>query len=212
MKNVINKTVVVIVVLTAINSPIAIAETTANVGVVSQYHYRGIQQTSGTSASAGLDYEEGSFSLGTWAADVEDGIEIDVYGSYSFDLNDDLSFSIGATSYQYTGDFDSAYNEVNLGASISDFEISYSIGKWDGVVSNEAATKNSYTVLNIGYTLGSFTGTVGIYGDDVEGEYFDLIYKTKIAEFDVGVGILISGSDLDDDESIYFSFSKKIDL
>jgi len=206
------KLLIVSLLLTASSSPYLYADTTANVGVVSQYHFRGIQQTAGASASVGLDYEDGAFSVGTWAADVSDGLEVDVYASYSFEVNDNLSFSIGATSYQYTGDFDSAYNEINLGASISDFNVAYSIGKWDGVVGNESATESNYTILTLGYTLGSFTGTLGVYGDEAEGEYFDLIYKTKIGDFDIGVGLLISGSDLDDDESIYLSFSKEISL
>lgn len=98
-------------------------DVSSNIGVVSQYHFRGIQQTAGASTYAGIDYESGDFSIGTWGADVSDGLEIDIYGSYAFDINDKLSFSIGGTSYQYTGDFDSAYNEINLGASFSDFRL-----------------------------------------------------------------------------------------
>jgi uncharacterized protein (TIGR02001 family) len=207
-----NKSIITSLILSSSFCTAVYAETTANVGVVSQYHFRGIQQTEGASASVGIDYEAGDFSLGTWAADVSDGLEVDVYGSYAFKINDSLSFSVGATTYQYTGDFDSAYNEVNLGASISDFEIAYSIGKWDGLVGDEAATESNYTILTLGYTLGSVTGTVGVYGDESEGEYFDLSYATEIGGFDVGVGLLVSGSDLDDDESLYFSFSKSIGL
>ncbi len=190
----------------------ASAELTSNVGVVSQYHFRGIQQTAGASASAGLDYSKGSFSLGTWVADVEDGLEVDVYGSYQFEITKDFDLSVGATTYQYTGDFDSAYNEINLGANINAFSIGYNIGKWDGVVGNEAATESDYTVLTLGYSHLGFSGEVGIYGDDAEGEYFDFAYATEIGGFDVSIGVLISGSDLDDDESMYFSFAKSFEL
>ncbi|PHS18223.1 MAG: hypothetical protein COA86_08765 [Kangiella sp.] len=184
----------------------------ANIGLVSQYHFRGIQQTGGASTSVGLDYESGSVSVGTWAADVQDGLEVDLYGAYAFEINDASSFSVGFTSYQYTGDFDSAYNEINLGYTMSDFEASYSIGKWDGVVGNESATEGNYTILTLAYTAGSFTGTIGVYGDDAEGEYFDLSYGAEIGGFDIGVGLLVSGSDLNDDESLYFSFGKEFDL
>ena len=54
----------------------ASAEFSANAGVVSQYFFRGIAQTYTASASAGVDYEAGGFYVGTWAADVQDGIEI----------------------------------------------------------------------------------------------------------------------------------------
>lgn len=66
--------------------------------------------------------------------------------------------------------------------------------------------------LILGYSVGSFAATIGIYGDEAEGEYFDLNYETKISEFDVRVGLLVSGSDLDDDESLYFSLSKSFEL
>ena len=188
------------------------AELTSNLGVVSQYHFRGIQQTAGASASAGLDYADGAFSIGTWAADVDDGLEVDVYGSYQFEVSEDLSFSVGATTYQYTGDFDSAYNELNLAADFSAFSLGYSIGKWDGVVGDESATESDYTILTLGFSHSGFSGEIGVYGDEAEGEYFDLAYATEIGGFDVSVGVLISGSDLDDDESMYFSFGKTFEI
>ena len=52
------------------------AELTGNLGFASEYHYRGILQKS-SSASGGLDYEQGGFYAGTWAADVGDGLEVD---------------------------------------------------------------------------------------------------------------------------------------
>jgi uncharacterized protein (TIGR02001 family) len=184
----------------------------ANVGVVSQYFFRGIQQTAGVSTSAGLDYNNEVFSLGTWTADVEDGLEVDFYGSYSHKLENGLNLGIGATTYQYTGNFDSAYNEVNLSAGIKGFSAAYSIGKWDGVVGNETATESNYTILTLSYEYNNFTGTIGSYGDEADGEYFDLSYATTIADFDVNVGLLISGNKLDDDESLYFSLGKTFDL
>ena len=156
--------------------------------MVSQYHFRGIQQTAGASASAGLDYEEGSLSLGTWAADVDDGLEIDFYGAYEFELENGLTLGAGATTYQYTGDFDSAYNEVNLSAGYGAFSLGYSIGKWDGEVGNEDATESDYTILTLGFEHKGFSGEIGIYGDEAEGEYFDLAYGTEIGGFDVSVG------------------------
>ena len=213
MKKASTSVVIITTLLTTLSySEQVYAELTANVGVVSQYHFRGIQQTAGASASAGLDYANEGFSVGTWAADVDDGLEVDVYGSYQFEVSEDFSLSVGATTYQYTGDFDSAYNEVNLGAAYGSFSLGYSIGQWDGVVGNEAATKSDYTILTLGYSHSGFSGEIGIYGDDAEGEYLDLAYGTEIGGFDVSVGVLVSGSDLDDDESMYFSFGKTFEL
>ncbi|MBV1909086.1 MAG: TorF family putative porin [Kangiellaceae bacterium] len=188
------------------------AELSANLGVVSQYHFRGIQQTTGASTSAGIDYEKDGFSLGAWTADVDDGLEIDFYGSYGIELDGGISLGFGATSYQYTGDFDSAYNEINLSADYGSFSLGYNIGQWDGVVGNESATESDYTILTVGFEHKGFAGEIGIYGDEADGEYFDLSYGTTIGGFDVGLGLIVSGSDLDDDESLYLSFGKTFDL
>ena len=45
----------------ALLSTSALADWSANVGMVSDYHFRGIQQTQSASASAGVDYEQGGF-------------------------------------------------------------------------------------------------------------------------------------------------------
>ncbi|MFT4994208.1 MAG: hypothetical protein ACI965_001231 [Paraglaciecola sp.] len=210
---ILKQTAIVVAVLSASGvSLMANAEVSANVGVVSQYHFRGIEQTSGASASAGLDYENKGFFVGTWAADVDDGLEIDVYGGYGIELDNGLSLGFGATTYQYTGDFDSAYNEINLSAGFGLFSVGYSVGKWDGVVGDEVATEGDYTILTLAIEKNGFSATFGTYGKDAEGEYFDVAYGTEIGGFDVGVGILFSGSDLNDDESLYFSLSKSFDM
>ena len=45
------------------------ADVSYNVGFVSEYYYRGYFQKS-SSASAGLDFEQGGFYAGAWTADV----------------------------------------------------------------------------------------------------------------------------------------------
>ena len=91
-------------------------------------------------------------------------------------------------------------------------ENSYSQGKWDGVVGDEAATEGDYSILTVSIESNGFSGTFGTYGQDAEGEYFDVAYGTEIGGFDVGIGVLFSGSDLNDNESMYFSLSKSFDL
>lgn len=194
-------------------SQVALAEgsVSANVGFVSEYHFRGIQQIGSGSASAGLDYENGGFYVGTWAADVDDGLEIDVYAGYGFEFDSGLSLGAGVTTYQYTGDFDSAYNELNLSAGFGMFSLEHSIGTQDddaGLGISEA----DYTFTGISIEHNGFSGTFGSWGDDFEGEYFEVAYGTEVGGFDVGVGIVFSGSDLDDDEAMYFSLSKSFDL
>ena len=66
---------------------IAGSSLTGNVGLVSDYIFRGIDQGSGATASGGIDYDMGNgIAIGAWAADVTAGIEYDLYGSYSGDI------------------------------------------------------------------------------------------------------------------------------
>lgn len=89
----------------------------ANVGMTSNYIFRGISQTGGDAAiQGGLDYSHRSgVYLGTWASNVgwlEDyqgytkgNMEIDVYGGFRNSIGDTgLSYDVGAIQYIYPGD------------------------------------------------------------------------------------------------------------
>lgn len=190
----------------ALISTSVLADWSANVGMVSDYHFRGIQQTQSASASAGVDYEQGGFYAGTWAAEVEDGLEVDFYAGYGIELDNGLALGLGATTYQYTGDFDSAYNELNFSAGMGMFSLEYSVGTWDGPVGAEV--EEDYDFIGLSFENNGFSATVGSWGKDFSGEYIELGYGTSVGELDVGVGLVISGSDLDDKESLYFSIGK----
>ena len=186
----------------------AVEGLSANVGVVSQYFFRGIMQTDSASASAGVDYEVGDFSVGTWVADVKDGIEIDFYGSYGLNLGE-FDISAGFTSYQYTGDFDTAYNEVNLGASFKFISVSYNIGTHDV----DGASDEDYDFLSITAEYEGFYATYGTWGKDFDGDFIELGYGTEVSGFDLGVALIANSKELDletgkGDESFVFSVSK----
>jgi uncharacterized protein (TIGR02001 family) len=76
-------------------SGLAQAQWSANIGYASEYHSRGIFQKN-SSASAGLDYGVGGLYVGTWAADVGDGLEVDG----QFDLGN-LALSVGCTGSRF---------------------------------------------------------------------------------------------------------------
>jgi uncharacterized protein (TIGR02001 family) len=198
---------------TVLISQTAMAEWSANIGLVSDYHFRGIQQTESASASAGLDYAgDTGFYAGAWTAEVEDGLEVDLYAGYGIELDSGISLDANFTSYQYTGDFDSAYNEIGLSAAYGLFSLGYVQGKWDGVVGNEDETEGDYSLITVGIEKDGWSAVIGSYGQDAEGEYAEIAYGTEIGGFDVGVGLVLSGSDLDDSESLYLSFSKSFEL
>jgi len=185
----------------------AIEGLSANAAVVSQYFFRGVAQTDTASASAGVDYETGNFSVGTWVADVQDGLEIDFYGSYANELDSGFGYSVGFTSYQYTGDFDTEYNEVNLGASYEFLSLAYSIGTWEV----EGGSDQDYDFLSVTAEYEGFYATYGTWGDEFDGDYIELGYGAEVSGFDIGVALIANSKELNGgeaDESLVFSISK----
>lgn len=184
-----------------------------NVGAVSQYFFRGIAQTDTASASAGVDYETGGFYVGTWAADVQDGLEVDFYAGYGLELDGGLGLSAGFTSYQYTGDFDSAYNEVNLGLSYGIFSASYNVGTHEEDTAL-GIPESDYDFFSVTAEYEGFYATVGTWGDDFEGDYVELGYGTDVAGFDIGVSLISNSEELDvenaadGEEALVFSIGK----
>jgi uncharacterized protein (TIGR02001 family) len=115
--------------LSGLAAPAFAVDLSANIGYNSEYIFRGIPQKN-SSAMGGLDLEAGGFYLGTWGADVGDGLEIDYYGGYGFEVGD-FSFGVGGTYYSYTGDFDDTYQEVNLSAGWNILTFDAAIGTYD---------------------------------------------------------------------------------
>ena len=101
-----------IVLLSAVSASSQAVEVSANIGWNSEYIFRGIPQDD-SSPFAGLDVDHRGFYAGTWAADVGDGLEVDLYGGWGSEY-DDFSYAIGFTSYMYTDNFDDDYLEINL--------------------------------------------------------------------------------------------------
>jgi hypothetical protein len=137
-----------IIVSAALLPAAAMAQLSANVGFVSDYIFRGFYQEN-SSASAGLDYEsDNGFYIGTWGADVGDGLETDLYFGYGGG-NDDFSWSIGFTGYYYTEKtFDDTYEEINLGIGAGGFAADLAIGEYDNF-----GFPVDYTFLGLSYTL-----------------------------------------------------------
>ena len=162
---------------------------TGNVGVMSDYFFRGVQQSDAT-ASAGLDYDLGNkLTVGVWAVDVIDGLEVDLYGAYSDKINQ-FDYSVGFTSYQYTGEFDETYNEINLNASTGPINLEFSIG------SHDTSPSQDYTFLALTFTQGNAYGTYGTWGDDKEGSYIEVGYGMEMGGMDVGIAIISADDDL----------------
>ncbi len=200
-------------VLSMVIATPARAEISANIGLLSDYFYRGIIQNTTATTNGGVDFEQGGFYLGTWAADVEDGLEVDVYGGYNYEFEGGFTLGGGFTGYYYTGDFDDTYREINLNASYGIVSFEYSFGEYD----NFGGPDLDYDFTAITVEKNGFYGKYGTFGDDFDGDYFEFGYGTEIGGFDAGVYILFNDKDLDLEtgdgtESIVFSISKSFSL
>lgn len=101
----------------------------ANVALASEYRFRGVDLSGGDIAiQGGLDLTHSSgFYVGTWASNLDDDtvgfgdVELDIYGGFSGDLGEGVSFDVGAIAYLYpdagAGDFDyfEFYGSVGFG-------------------------------------------------------------------------------------------------
>lgn len=115
--------------LAATASGAALADTTANIGITSDYIFRGVYQN-GASAFAGIDIEADSgFYVGMWGTDLDNGLEYDIYTGYAKD-GDVFDWYAGVTGYYYTDNFDSTYEEINLGFTYGFMTIDYALGDY----------------------------------------------------------------------------------
>lgn len=105
---------------------------TANVGLYSQYIFRGLTQTNGDPAvQGGFDYAHSSgVYLGTWASNISwlrenltgsnpsstyksgGSMEWDFYGGYKGTVGD-FGYDVGLLQYYYPGDVYAGYNNAN---------------------------------------------------------------------------------------------------
>lgn len=124
---------------------------TGNLGLASDYRFRGISQTFKQPAiQGGFDYAHASgFYLGTWASNVTGSLangpsynngnmEWDFYGGYKWEVAKDLGLDIGLLYYwypgaQYANPQKSKYNnlEAYLGVGYKWFSAKYSHGLTD---------------------------------------------------------------------------------
>lgn len=194
--------------------PASAQEFSANIGYNSQYIYRGIPQKN-SSAFAGLDFSAGGFYLGTWGADVGDGLEIDYYGGYVLEAGD-FSFSVGGTYYSYTGDFDDTYREVNLGAGWKWLSFDVAIGDY----ANFGGPTLDYEFYSLTATHNGFWGKIGMFENDFDGNYYELGYGStlEISDtplLDYAFTIIHSDSTLllgESDTNFVFTLSKTFDF
>jgi len=201
--------------LTALSTPVLAADVSANIGWNSQYIFRGIFQSK-SSAMAGVDLEAGGFYVGAWGADVDDGLEIDYYGGYGFDLGP-VSLGVGGTLYTYTGDFDDTYKELNLSAGFAFLTFDAAIGSYD----NFDGPTLDYEFYSLTAEHNGFYGTIGTFQNDFSGTYLEGGYGSTLSVNDTDLldytfTVIYSDEDLaggdSSDTSFVLTLSKTFDF
>ena len=129
-----------------------------NLGLTSDYVFRGISQTDRKPAvQGGLDYSFGDsgFYVGTWGSNVDYGdgtpdIEIDYYVGWNADVTEDLNLDLQLVRYAYYGESDDFgtidYNEL-IGALT-----------WSEMLTFSAAYTNDYANSGLSATYVNLTG------------------------------------------------------
>ena len=166
---------------------------TANVGLFSQYIFRGISQTAGKPAvQGGFDYAHASgFYAGTWASNVswlEDfgqytrsSLEWDFYGGYKANFGDsDFFWDVGTLYYYYPGNKNPGVYSADtwelygaLGWKWVSVKASYSLQDYFGARPTGSKTNGTwyfdlsaaYPVGETGFTLLGHFGVLDVRND-----------------------------------------------
>jgi uncharacterized protein (TIGR02001 family) len=124
------KTLALVTGLMAI-SGVSQAQFSSTWTLVSDYDFRGFSQSAKDPAlqgSADYAFGDSGFAIGAWASNVDFGtgvdadIELDIYASYTGEINDTFSWTAGANFYTYPGSDDAGdYVEIFAGFSAGSF-------------------------------------------------------------------------------------------
>ncbi len=205
---------------------VAQAELTANVGVTTNYVFRGVTQTDDNIAiQGGVDFtnefeHDGSLYVGAWASNVDfpaaqaDGFEVDLYVGYNFKLNENVKFDVGYIAYEYTDSNLTDASEIFFGAGFKDLFLYYYVGDRDG------GTDYSYIDLKYSYAFPQDWNMHLHYGnlnDDAansDAEDVSLGVSKVLAgiDFSLTVTSIDSDSGVGDDEEVFITGVKTFDF
>lgn len=148
-----------------------------NIGAVTEYRYRGISQTAREPAlQGGIDYaNKNGFYIGTWASTIKwikdssipagpsakGPVEIDIYGGYKANINDDVSYDVGLLEYWYAGNTLKNVTGANANTTEVYGALTYKIftAKYSHSLTDLFGTPNShgsgYLDLSVAYDAGN---------------------------------------------------------
>lgn len=198
-------------------SSIAAADVSMNVGVTSNYIWRGMTQSGNSTAfSGGLDWENASgFYAGTWVSEAWTDYELDLYGGYGGSFGD-FGYGVGLTYYTYTADEDANFAELNLSGSwqMLSFGLDYTLtseiedttGAEQFIDGDIHAYVGASFDLPQDYSAGLTVGQYAFEDDSVGGADFDFTYfqidLSKSAGDFGDVTLSLSDSNINEDSTV----------
>ncbi len=215
-------------------SSIAAAEVSMNVGVTSNYIWRGLTQTGGDTAfSGGVDWEHGSgLYAGAWVSEAWDDYELDLYGGYGGSFGD-FEYGVGLTYYSYTSECDCNFAEIGFsgGWKMLSFGIDYTVTSdisdtsggdefpLDGDMHYYVgASFDLPQDMSIGGTIGQYTFEDDGVASDMDYTYFQVDLTKSVGDFgdvtfsvsdtNLDVGDALAGTVADTDPRFFVSWSK----
>ena len=187
-------------------------EISSNVGLSSDYIWRGMTQTNGDiSVNGGFDLStDMGFYIGTWASNANVGaasMELDIYLGFSGEMAENMTYNIGYISVIYPGNDAADFEEAYVGFNIYGLSLLYSEGQNNGPNYSE-----------IGYSVeagpGSFNISYGEYDD--YGNNTLVGYDWNVGDFTLGFNyydfeaskIGASWYNMVDDDGAYVSLNR----
>lgn len=189
------KTLIVTAVLGSLGIPTVVMADDApasplsfNVGVVSDYLFRGISQTHGDPAiQGGVDYAlPNGFYIGAWGSSIswvkdwlgKGSVEVDVYGGYRGSFANDWSYDVGLITYNYPGaggakpwlanpNTQEIYGSIGykwISAKYSYTTSSHFVGWYGGSTLDQNTRGSDYLEINANYDLGNGWTLIGHAG------------------------------------------------
>ena len=149
----------------------AFAQVAYNVGVVSEYRYRGLSQTNGDPAvQGGADYAHASgFYLGAWGSNIswikdsgakDSSFELDLYGGYKGTAGP-VAYDVGYLRYEYVGNKlgdvsgfkNASTDEAYVAGTYGPFTLKYSYA-FSNLFGTPDSKGSTYTDLSATFDLG----------------------------------------------------------
>lgn len=158
------------------------ADSEMNVGVTSNYLWRGVTQSdNGASVSGGIDYAaESGLYAGTWIGSLEGGTEVDIYGGFAAEVGA-FNYDAGFIYYHYPNTDDGDFTELTLSGGVGGFSVGLAY-----TIDGQAADGNAFVEGDLYYHAGyelplenefSLAFTLGHYAFDADSATNDLDYS-----------------------------------